>query len=138
MNDPSEMLFPKEMGTLPRIFRFVTERSRALGVDAESAAWADLVVEELFTNTVKYAPNGGEVAIRIDRDDEGLRIRVTDFDVEGFDITKEAPAVDIELPAEQRKPGRLGLYLIRATADSVDYEYRDRNSVITVTKRLDG
>jgi len=138
VNDPSERLFPKEIGTLPRIFDFVAERMRALSIDPELEPWVDLVVEELFTNTVKYAPNGRSVAIGIDRDGEGLRIRVTDFDVEAFDITREAPPVDVTLPAEKRTPGGLGLYLIRSTADSVAYEYRDRNSTITVTKRLDG
>lgn len=138
MNDPSERLFPKEIGTLPRIFGFVGERLRALSVDPELQPWVDLVVEELFTNAVKYAPNDRSVAIAIDRDGDGLRIRVTDFDVEAFDITREAPAVDVTLPAEKRRPGGLGLYLIRSTADSVDYEYRDRSSTITVTKRLDG
>lgn len=138
MNNPSEVLFPKEIGALPRIFRFVAERVRDLGIDPEVGPWVDLVVEELFTNTVKYAPNGSDVAIGIERDGSTLRIRVTDFDVEQFDITKEAPEVDVTLPAERRKPGRLGLYLIRTTADSVSYEYRDRNSIITVTKELDG
>ena len=49
---------------------------------------------------------------------------LTDYDVDPFDVTK-APDVDVTLPIEQRRPGGLGLHLIRRLMDSVDYEYSE-------------
>lgn len=136
MSDRPEKMFRKEISSLPDIFRFVAQRMSSLKVDESDRVWADLVVEELFTNTVKYSSGGRDVEIRIDGDEEKLRVRLTDFDVDAFDITKLAPRVDTTLPVTERTPGGLGLHLVRESSDAVLYEYANRNSVITVTKRL--
>ena len=47
---------------------------------------------------------------------------LTDYDVEPFDVTK-APDADVKLPIDQRRPGGLGLHLIRRLLDSIEYEY---------------
>jgi serine/threonine-protein kinase RsbW len=61
---------------------------------------------------------------------------VTDFDVEPFDITK-AEKVDVDLPLSERKPGGLGIHFVRDMADSVAYDYTDRRSKVTITKKLE-
>jgi len=63
-------------------------------------------------------------------------VRLTDFDVESFDVT-HAPAVDIDKPLSERQPGGLGLHLVRQMADTLHYEYAERRSTITFTKALD-
>jgi anti-sigma regulatory factor (Ser/Thr protein kinase) len=85
---------------------------------------------------VKY--NGGnpnDIELALEHRGNRLVARLTDFDVEPFDIT-QAPAVDVSLPAERREPGGLGLHLVRRLADDVDYDYTNRRSRITVTKNL--
>ena len=65
----------------------------------------------------------------------GVEVTLTDYDVEPFDVT-QAPDVDIDLPIEQRKPGGLGLHLIRRLVDSIEYRYspQQRESRITFRK----
>ena len=58
-----------------------------------------------------------------------------DFDVEAFDVPR-VRRVDPGTPAGERQPGGLGIHLVRQIADSLEYEYKDRNSTITVTKKL--
>ena len=60
---------------------------------------------------------------------------MTDYDVDPFDVT-EAPDADIRLPIDERKPGGLGLHLVRRLLDSIAYEYtkETRQSRITFRK----
>jgi anti-sigma regulatory factor (Ser/Thr protein kinase) len=91
----------------------------------------DLCVEELFVNMVTYnTETQADILIELSRHDEGVQVSLTDFDVERFD-PRQAGAVDVTLPLEERTPGGLGLYLVMKMADSIHYEYRDRTSKIT-------
>ena len=39
--------------------------------------------------------------------------------------------MDVHAPLEDREPGGLGLYLVLKMVDSINYEYRDRQSKTT-------
>src|SRR5207344_1009820 len=96
----------------------------------------DFTVEELFTNMVKYSPESdARVRLDIATIDGGVEVALTDYDVEPFDVTR-APDVDTNLPIELRRPGGLGLHLIRRLVDTMAYEYSKdaRQSRITFRK----
>jgi len=94
------------------------------------------IVEELFTNMVKYNPAARhDISVSLEHAPEQLTVRLIDTDVEPFDVTS-APLIDIEKPLEDRSIGGLGLHLVRNMADTLLYEYADRRSVVTFTKSL--
>jgi len=91
----------------------------------------DLCIEELFVNMVTYDTETTEdILIEISPHEHGVEVSLTDFDVKRFD-PRDAPAVDVGAPIEQRTPGGLGLYLVLKMVNSIHYEYRNRNSKIT-------
>ena len=107
-----------------------------LGIDEQLLAIVDLAVEELFTNMVKYGiGSSAPVHIGIGAIAGGVEVRLTDVDVEPFDIT-QAPDVDVNAPIEEREPGGLGLHLIRRMADSVEYEYAKERRQSRITLRF--
>jgi anti-sigma regulatory factor (Ser/Thr protein kinase) len=92
------------------------------------------VMEELFTNMVKYQPeNANDILLAVDAAKGGVTVSLTDYDVDAFDVTL-ARRVDIEAPIEDRTPGGLGLHLIHKMVDSLRYDYADRQSTVTFTK----
>lgn len=132
-----ERRFSRDIGALDEIFAFVSEFFSSTGIGESNLGDARLIVEEIFTNMVKYNPEGTEdISIGLSRDDRILRIHVTDYGVHDFDIT-QAPPVDTGQPATERKIGGLGIHLVKRVAADVSYEYEDGNSKITVVKRLE-
>jgi anti-sigma regulatory factor (Ser/Thr protein kinase) len=131
-----ERAFPRSVNQLGEVFDFVTACLTSLGVDASHRMDVDLIVEELFTNLVKYNTEGRrEIVIGLDREDAMLAIELTDFDVHEFDITK-APAIDTNAPLSERKPGGLGINLVTHIADHISYEYDNGISRIKVFKQI--
>ena len=132
-----ERRFRRDFTSLDAIFAFVREFLEANGLVERHAHSLELIAEELFTNLVKYNRDGTEdIAIGLSWQPPEVVLTLRDFGVEGWDLTRAAP-VDTEAPLERRRPGGLGLHLVRQIADRIDYAYENRNSTITVTKRLE-
>ncbi len=102
----------------------------------EAAAFlADLVIEELVTNTIKYgyadrAPHC--IHVGVDFTAERLAIEIRD-DGQAFDPLALA-APDITLAAEERDIGGLGIHLVRQMTDSLTYERRGIWNVVRAEK----
>jgi serine/threonine-protein kinase RsbW len=132
-----EQSFPRSIDALDSIFQFVATYLAATGIEADQAFTVDLIIEELFTNLVKYSRGGVQpISIGLGMDGERLVIRITDFDGEPFDLT-QAPAVDTSRPIAERKPGGLGIHFVRQIADELRYEHSNGASTIIVIKRLE-
>lgn len=131
-----ERRFARTNESLEAIYGFIREFLAGQGLAQEHAFTVDLIAEELFTNMVKYnRPGAHEIAMGLDYAAPTLTLRLRDFDVGRFDVTA-APGVDIEAPIERRRAGGLGLHLVRQMADDIHYNYDDRTSTVTVTRRL--
>ena len=123
--------FSRDLGELSNIVAFTDQLFAEEGIDSSMRNIVDLCVEELFVNMVKYnTETQAEILIEMDVHDGGVKVSLTDYDVDRFD-PREVPAVDVDAPLEDRTPGGLGLYLVLKMADSIHYEYRNRTSKIT-------
>ncbi|HEV2040616.1 MAG TPA: SpoIIE family protein phosphatase [Casimicrobiaceae bacterium] len=131
--------FRRSFDSIPDIFALTAEVFASEHIDPALLPSVDLTLEELFTNMVKYSASSAAVRIDLAKVPGGVEVTLTDYDVEPFDVT-QAPDADIDLPIEQRKPGGLGLHLIRRLVDCVHYEYstESRQSRITFRKTQAG
>lgn len=116
-----------------------SERMRAhlesVGAPSPAVFLADLVLEELVTNTIKYGyddANAHCVHVSVDFSGNTLTIEVRDDGHEFNPLSRETP--DVTLPAEQRDIGGLGIHLVCQMSDDVRYERRDGWNVVTATK----
>ena len=132
-----EQVFQRNLSELDRIFHFVEENLPSRKVGKKVSFSIKFVVEELFTNMVKYGKGSpGEITLKI-RDGEGsCVVTMIEDDADRFDVT-EAPEVDISQSLDERTPGGLGIYLVNKIVDSIDYHYANRRSTITFSKRME-
>ena len=129
--------FKRDLNSLDGIFKFINEFSAKTGVDESVVFTINLVVEELFTNMVKYTyENNNEILLELKKEEPNLIIHLTDFDVEPFDITKTVE-VDTKQSLEDRRVGGLGIHLVKQMMDKIEYEYKDRQSKIILIKHLE-
>ena len=97
-----------------------------------------LAVEEIFVNIAHYAyaPDKGKATVRVEVSEAPVRVTITFIDsgVPYDPLAKEDP--DVNLKAEERKIGGLGIYLTKQVMDDVVYEYKDNQNILTLKKDL--
>lgn len=132
-----ERKFKREIKSLDQISNFITDFISKNLIDDSIGFTVNLVIEELFTNMVKYnLESTSEISISLAKDGKKLVISLTDYEVEPFDITR-TEEVNTRKPIEDRKPGGLGIHLVKRLVDKIDYEYEGRQSKITLVKNLE-
>lgn len=129
--------FIRSYDSLEKIFEFTERFFEKESIDPSVRYPVHFVMEELFTNMVKYNPgHSSDILLTVGRINGGITVSMTDYDVDAFDVTVNRH-VDTEAPLDERKVGGLGLHLIQKMVDSLEYDYADRQSTITFTKGFD-
>ncbi|NNK94955.1 MAG: ATP-binding protein [Desulfobacterales bacterium] len=97
----------------------------------------NLVLEELFTNTVIYGFDDDPkhtVSITMDHDIDHVRITMSDKG-QSFDPTlPEDPALNI--PLQERGIGGLGIFLVRQYVDDLTYKREGDKNIVMLTKKI--
>lgn len=132
-----ERTFSKKIESLGEIFSFAEEFAAKSKLGDDLVFKINFSIEEVFTNMVKYSPEGSEdVAVSLDVEKGRLKIELTDFKVDKFDITK-IPEPDIDRANREGDKGGRGLFLVKNLVDDLGYCYENGNSKITMTINLE-
>lgn len=131
------MEVPRAFSALDVIFERLNVVLEDPRVDDRTVYVIRLAVEELFTNMVKYNPDGAP-AIRITAllDNGSITVSMMDRGGAPFDVTA-ARTPDLDLPMEERRVGGLGLHLVRKLVDRLEYSHEDGHTTITIIKTLE-
>jgi serine/threonine-protein kinase RsbW len=98
---------------------------------------ANLAIEEIVTNTIKYGYNDAlqhEIAIRLSLTKRVLWIEICD-DGNEFDPFSQ-PEPNICLPANERQIGGLGIHFLRNMLDTCTYVRREEQNIVSLSKKL--
>ena len=136
MTQGSILHVPAELANLAVIRHFVEETATGLKFDCNVIEDMLQAVEEAVANTILHGYNGrqGEIRVEVRREGSGLVVRLRDqaphFDPTGF------PPPDLTLSLEERRPGGLGIYLMRKFTDTVTYRVTpDGRNELTLVKK---
>ncbi len=95
----------------------------------------NLVLEELFTNTMRYGHDhieGQIVEISLAIQDQGLQVQYRD-NGKSFNPLSDAPAPDLTMAPDDRPIGGLGVHLVRSMASASTYKRTNDHNELTIT-----
>ncbi|HVR44623.1 MAG TPA: ATP-binding protein [Thermoanaerobaculia bacterium] len=126
----------REIAALDDLFATVERFVADERLDEKTGLELAVVLEELFTNAVQHNPGGsGDLRITLRRDSGEIVLTLTDPDTDPFDLASEPPP-DLFLPLAHRRPGGLGVHLVRSFVDRIECDWREREGTITLIKTL--
>ncbi len=133
-----ELTIQATVENIDAVTEFVEEQLEALGCSLKIRAQIDIAIDELFGNIAQYAyhPGVGPATVRVELTEDPLAVVLTfiDHGVPYDPLAKEDP--NISLSAEERGIGGLGIYMVKKTMDGVDYEYKDGQNILRITKKI--
>jgi anti-sigma regulatory factor (Ser/Thr protein kinase) len=126
-----------ELGALAGVRRFI--RSAATDAGAPEACRSDIVqaVDEAATNTIVHGYDGrpGWLEVSAAVEDGSFVVRLEDAAPE-FDPTS-VPEPDLSVPPLARRPGGMGVHLIRACTDVLSYRPRPGGgNILTLVRAI--
>ena len=118
---------------------FVHEFCAVNGLDDGMAARLGVVIEELLTNSLKYAfADAGRHDIRVELALDGGAITIV-YEDDGIPFDPFAiDAPSFETPVEEWPIGRLGVHLVRFLTDRFSYARAGQRNRITLVKAISG
>jgi serine/threonine-protein kinase RsbW len=132
-----EQYFKRDIVVLEEVFGFIQHFVQRNLIPSSIEFTIKFVIEELFTNMVKYNSGGTtEILIRLEKKDKQCFITLIDHSLTSFDI-RSTPEVDITRSAEDRTPGGLGIHLVKKMVDHIEYEFVQPESKITLIINLE-
>jgi serine/threonine-protein kinase RsbW len=126
------------IGELERLVAEVAEFCREHELDDAVEFDLNLVLEELFTNSVRHggcaaAPDAARIRLRATAD--GVELLYSDGG-RPFDPLN-VPAPDLNLPLLEREPGGLGVHLVRQIMQDVRYRRTGDRNELTMVRRME-
>ena len=131
--------FKRDIQSLKEIHKLIERFVEINDLDSSWVNLINLVLEELFVNTVKYNPDtSGDISIELKAAGNQIIITLAAPDVAPFDITR-TKEFDINQHIKKLRIGGLGIPLVKRMMDDIQYDYnkKTRSSTITLTKYLE-
>lgn len=132
-----KLIFPNDISEISRLAGFVDEIAEELSLPADLVFNLNLVLEEAVSNVILYAyPTKitNDISLTARLRGNSLIFTLTDSG-EPFDPT-QVPDADVNLSAEERQIGGLGIFLIRNIMNKVEYQRIEGKNVFTLTKEI--
>ena len=132
-----QFVIENQIEELPSLAVKIDELAEEWKISPSLAMNINLVIEEAVSNIIFYAfadINKHEIAISVSLNDNRLSIKITDDGIPFNPLEQQQP--DINLPAEERPVGGLGIFLISQIMDEMDYARKGNQNILTLNKTI--
>jgi sigma-B regulation protein RsbU (phosphoserine phosphatase) len=129
-------VFDADRDELYNCMHFINDELDKFGSSKRSKSQIDLVVEEIFVNIALhgYQSVQGDVEITVNVIDDMATIIFKDRGVPFNPLLRKDP--DLTASVEEREIGGLGIWLSKEMMDSIDYEFKNGQNILTIKKKI--
>ena len=130
----AELTVRAKLPALAAIADFLEETLAESGDEMVFAV--QLAVDEACSNTILYgypAGEAGTITLTCSVDADAVLVTITDDGIPFDPLTAPPPRLDV--PAEERPIGGLGIHFIRTVTDSVAYAREGERNVLSMEKK---
>jgi anti-sigma regulatory factor (Ser/Thr protein kinase) len=131
-----ELKIDATVNNLDKVLDFVNAELENHNCPLKIKNQIDIAVEEIFVNIANYAyvPETGFAIVRMEV--YGREVWFEFEDTGKLYNPLEKPDPDINVPAEQRSIGGLGIFMTKNIMDSLEYRYKDGRNIMTMKKAI--
>jgi anti-sigma regulatory factor (Ser/Thr protein kinase) len=133
-----ELALDGNAGELDRLATQLGDFCRRNGLEGDVEFDLNLVLEELFMNTIRHGgcrDQAGAARIRLRVAGGAVDLEYSDRGIPFNPL--DAPPARIDAPLEERKPGGLGIHLVRQIMSDVRYRRSDGENHLTMARRME-
>ena len=134
-----ERVFPATTSMLAELRDFVSREGARFGLDQLALHNLALAIDEAATNVIEHVlPNRSSKISCSCSDTPNHKLVVYEISWEAAEPYSPDPVPssnEIRRRVEGRMPGGLGVYLIHALVDEIEYDYRNGRCIIRLKKR---
>ncbi len=133
-----ELTLDATVANIEVVTDFVNAELEALDCPIKAQYQIDIAIDELFSNIANYAYGAdvGPATVRFEAVQDPRKVVMTFID-QGLEFDPlSASAPNIQLAADERSTGGLGIFMVRKTMDGMSYERRDGKNILRVEKNL--
>lgn len=132
-NNSCITLKPNEESMI-QVTGFVESELRERGVSDRLIIKINIAVDEIYSNIVRYS-GANKATIRCLVTEEEVTLIFEDDGIPYNPMDNQDP--DITLTAEERDIGGLGIYIVKKSMSSLDYEYKDGKNILTISAQME-
>ncbi|MBQ6173511.1 MAG: ATP-binding protein [Clostridia bacterium] len=133
-----ELTLEARLDNIPRATAWIDEALEALDCPMKAQMQIDVALDEIFSNIARYAyaPGTGDATMRFDFDEGSGLAEVTFIDAGTPYNPLENDDPDVSLPAEERRIGGLGIFLVKKTMDELRYRHENGKNILSLFKKI--
>ncbi len=118
--------------SMEQVTAFVEQELETAGISMKVIVQINIAVDEIFSNIARYS-GANDATVGVSVDDGRITLRFAD-NGRPYDPTGK-PDPDTTLSVEDRNIGGLGIFMVKKSMDTVEYEYHDGLNILTLTKK---
>jgi serine/threonine-protein kinase RsbW len=131
---------PADTRILAELRSFIVKTASSNGIDPMTLHSLELAADEIATNVIEHVASEMPCDIfcrcSIDSEHHTVICEISWQSPQPFRPDTLPETEDIRQRLESRQPGGLGIFLIHALVDEIEYDYHEGRSVIRIIKKL--